>query len=152
MPLLFAGGLLLFAVSLRHGWSKSRLGAIVMLAIATLGAAVATVYKLYGTAPEQAGSPTAVRVAYAAATLGILAGFLLVAVACWHGHVGPCAWRLVLLGCAIAWMPLEALTAVAPDGVGLLLAGSTWVLAGVALIHMGFARDDSAARSAQSSL
>lgn len=115
--------------------SRSRLSeaaaAIMSIAIA---ASLATIgYQLAGHAPEDAGAPVGVDVAYALATLGILLGLLLFASAFRRSRVLEAPWRAIPLVAAIVWFPLEALTAVLPDGWGLLCAGGAWMAVAVAI-------------------
>ena len=130
MTLLFSVGLLgLFRPS---GGALGVAGAL-LAAVGAVTAVAALGYQLAGIAPEEPGSPLGVRLAYAGATVAILLGLLLLGIAEWRGRATPMPWRAVPLAVGVAWFPLEALTAVAPDGVGLLLAGLAWTGVGAAI-------------------
>lgn len=134
MTLLFSAGLVgLFKRS------DGRLGiaGLLMAGLGVVAAVAAVAYQLVDIAPEDPGSPLGVRLAYAVTTAAILVGLLLLGIARWRDRRTPMPWRAVPLTVGIVWFPLEALTAVTPDGVGLLLAGMTWVLVGVAIWVLG---------------
>lgn len=130
MTLLFSIGL--FGL-LRPSEGALGVGGAVMAAVGVAAAVAALGYQLAGIAPEDAGSPLGVRLAYAGATIAILLGLLLLGIAAWRDRATPLPWRAVPLVVGVAWFPLEALTAVAPDGVGLLLAGLAWMAVGPAV-------------------
>lgn len=75
--------------------------------------------------------------AYFTLTFGILVGLLLLGWAVSREGSLPGVWRWVPLVVGLVWFPLEALTAVLPDGWGLLLAGASWTTAGYALWQAG---------------
>lgn len=74
--------------------------------------------------------------AYAAGALGIALGLLLLGLAARRERALPGAWSSVPLGVGVVWFPLEALTAFAPDGWGLIAGGVTWMLAAFAISSM----------------
>lgn len=130
MTLLFSAGL--FGLFKR---SDGRLGiaGLLMAGVGVVAAVGAVAYQLVDIAPEQPGSPLGVRLAYAGTTVAIFVSLLMLGIARWRDRRTPMPWRAVPLTVGIVWFPLEALSAVTPDGVGLLLAGMTWVLVGVAI-------------------
>ncbi|MFP5372130.1 MAG: hypothetical protein ACLGI3_15485 [Actinomycetes bacterium] len=130
MTLLFSIGL--FGL-LRPSDGALGFAGAVMSAVGVVTAAAALGYQLAGVAPEDPGSPLGVRLAYAGATIAILLGLLLLGIARWRDRATPMPWRAVPLAVGVAWFPLEALTAVAPDGVGLFLAGLAWTGVGAAV-------------------
>lgn len=138
MTLLFSIGLLgLF----RPSSGALGVAGAVMATVGVLTAVAALGYQLAGIAPEEPGAPLGVRSAYAGTTLAILLGLLLLGIAEWRARGTPMPWRAVPLVVGVVWFPLEALTAVAPDGVGLLLAGLAWLA-----IAPAVRRDRSSAR------
>jgi hypothetical protein len=134
MTLLFSAGL--FGLFRR---SDGRLGGagILMAAVGVVAAIAAVAYQLVAIAPEDLGSPLGVRLAYAGTTVAIVLSLLLLGVARWRDRRTPMPWRTVPLIVGVVWFPLEALAAVAPDGIGLLLAGMAWVLVGVTVWVLG---------------
>ena len=134
MTLLFSAGLFgLF----RRSDDRFGVAGVVMAAVGVVAAIAAVAYQLVDIAPEDPGSPLAVRLAYAGTTVAILVSLLLLGVARWRDRQTPMPWRAVPLIVGVVWFPLEALAAVTPDGTGLLLAGMAWVLVGVTVWVLG---------------
>lgn len=104
-----------------------------MAAVGVMASAAAVAYQVGDIAPEDPGSPLGVRLAYAVTTAAIVLGLLLLGVARWRERGTRMPWRAVPLIVGVVWFPLEALVAVTPDGIGLLLAGMTWILVGAAV-------------------
>lgn len=128
---------LLFSIGL-FGLFRPSAGAlggagVIIAALGVVTAVAALGYQLAGVAPEEPGSPLGVRAAYAGTTFAILIGLLLLGIAWWRERAAAMSWRAVPLVVGVVWFPLEALTAVAPDGVGLLLAGLAWIAVGAAI-------------------
>ena len=128
---------LLFSIGL-FGLFRPSEGALgvagAVMAAVGVGTAVAALgYQLAGIAPEDPGSPLGVRLSYAGTTIAILLGLLLLGTAEWRERATPLPWRAVPLVVGVVWFPLEALTAITPDGVGLLLAGLAWTGVGPAI-------------------
>ena len=134
MTLLFSIGL--FGLFER---SDGRLGiaGVLMATVGVVAAVAAVAYQVVDIAPEDPGSSLGVRLAYAGTTVAILVSLLLLGTSRWRDGRTPMPWRAVPLIVGIVWFPLEALTAVAADGVGLMLAGVAWVLVGVAVWVLG---------------
>lgn len=130
MTLLFSVGL--FGLFTR---SQGRLGVagIFMASVGVVAAIAALAFQFGGIAPEDPDSPLGVRLAYGGTTVAILISLLLLGVACWRDRRSPMPWRVVPLIVGVSWFPLEALVSVAPDGLGLLLAGMAWMLVGMAV-------------------
>jgi hypothetical protein len=107
------------------------------LARAGLGCTVAAVAagvlavgcQVLGWQPEDPRDPVIADLAYGTGTIAILLGLLLLGVALHRECRLPAGWRSVPLLAAVVWFPLEGLTAVWPDGWGLLLAGLAWAAA-----------------------
>jgi len=134
MTLLFSVGLFgLF----RPSDGKTGVTGLFMAAVGVVAAIAAVAYQLVDIAPEDPGSPLGVRLAYAGTTVAILLSLLLLGVARWRDRRTPMPWRAVPLIVGVVWFPLEALAAVPPDGTGLLLAGTAWVLVGVTICVLG---------------
>lgn len=128
MLLLFGLGLVALhrRVSPNDGWARA--GFIMAWVAAAFG--VASVgCQLAGWQPEDPADPVIADIAYGGGTLAIFVGLLLLGIAWARDQAIPLPWRLVPLAVGIVWFPLEALTAVLPDGSGLMLAGLSWVVA-----------------------
>ena len=128
MLLLFGLGMVALrrSVSRNDGWARTGLTLSWLAAafgVASLGC------QLAGWQPEDPSDPVIADVAYSGGTLSILVGLLVLGVAWARDPTIPQPWRLVPLLVGIVWFPLEALTAVLPDGWGLLLAGLSWIVA-----------------------
>lgn len=128
MLLLFGLGLVALhrRVSSSGGWARA--GFVMAWAAASLGLA-SVGCQLAGWQPEDPADPVIADVAYGGGTLAVFVGLLLLGIAWARDQTIPLPWRLVPLAVGIVWFPLEALTAVLPDGWGLTLAGLTWIVA-----------------------
>ncbi len=128
MLLLFGLGMVALhrRVSPGSGWART--GLVMAWGTAAFGVA-SLVCQFAGWQPEDPSDPVVADIAYDGGTLTILVGLILLGVAWARDPTIPTPWRLVPLIVGIVWFPLEALTAVLPDGWGLLLAGLTWVVA-----------------------
>lgn len=113
-------------VTARDGWARA--GSALAWAAAAFGIA-SLGCQLAGWQPEDPADPVVADIAYAGGTLAIFAGLILLGVAWARDHTIALPWRLAPLAVGIVWFPLEALTAVLPDGWGLMLAGLTWIVA-----------------------
>ncbi len=129
--------LLLFSVGLLGLHARAHgplvIPGVVLVLAAAIAAGVALIYQFAGIVPEDAGDSSGVRIAYAAATAGILFGLGMLGLAARHETAIGSLWRWLPLAMAVAWFPLEGLTAVTPDGLGLLLAGLAWTAVAVAI-------------------
>jgi hypothetical protein len=135
MGLLFSAGLLGYGrVLARTALVRTAAG---VAAFALLCSAAGCAYRLWGWAPELTGAPAGVTVAYVGLTFGIFVSLLLFGVAAARTPDWRAPWRYVPLVAAVAWFPLEGLTAVLPDGWGLVGAGLGWLAAAAALAVAG---------------
>jgi hypothetical protein len=144
--LLFAFGLLGLDAYLRgagaSGWLV-RLGR--GLAWLTVGASVVNLVGLArGVNPSH---DPLLSVGYLIAFLGILVGLPLLGMAGLGVRGFPSPWRLVPLAVGVVWFPIQALALVAPDGVGLVLGGLTWVALGLVPLAARGPMDDPAPRA-----
>ena len=128
MLLLFGLGMVALQrrVGPDSGWART--GLVLAWAAAAFGLA-SLACQFAGWQPEDPSDPVVADLAYSGGTLSILVGLILLGVAWAREPSIPRPWRRVPLIVGILWFPLEALTAVLPDGWGLLLAGLTWIAA-----------------------
>ena len=131
MLLLFSLGMLALhqVVAGRGRWA--RVGSAAAWAGVAFGVA-SLACQAVGWQPEDAADPVVADVAYAGGTLSILIGLLALGVAWAQEWSILSPWRWVPLVVAVIWFPLEGLTALTPEGWGMLLAGIAWVAAAVA--------------------
>lgn len=137
MITLFGAGLFVFALLLPRRGRATKPVAAALAALAAVAGVVSLIYQVGGTAPEEPSAPAGVKIAYAAGTFGILVTLLMLGVTTARERALPGAWRHVPLVIAVIWFPLEALTAVLPDGWGLLLAGLSWIPIGYCIYLLG---------------
>lgn len=127
MVTLFALGMTGFAFLLLTGRrSIAAVIALVASGVTVVAGVMSLLYQIASIAPEDAGSPTGVKLAYALGTFGIFVGLVALAISAWRRPSLSRIHRIALLVAAVAWFPLEGLTAVLADGWGLLLAGLVW--------------------------
>jgi len=128
MLLFFGVGMISLHRSLTRRGGLARTGLIVAWAAAAFGL-LSLGCQVRGWQPEDPADPVIADLVYGGGTLAILVGLLLLGLAWLKDDSIPHPWRLVPLLVAVVWFPLEALTAVLPDGWGLLLAGVSWIVA-----------------------
>lgn len=133
MLLLFGLGLVSLHRRVSSTGRWARVGLVVAWAAAAFGLA-SVGCQLAGWQPEDPADPVVADVAYGGGTFAIFVALLLLGTAWARDHTIALPWRLVPLAAGILWMPLESLTAVLPDGWGLMLAGLAWVFAALAPI------------------
>lgn len=143
MLLLFGLGLVALyrRASRADGWARA---GFVMAWVAAAFGVVSVACQLVGWQPEDPVDPVMADLAYGGGTFAIFVGLLLLGIAWARDDTIALPWRLMPLAVGIVWFPLEALTAVLPDGWGLMLAGLAWI---AAALTPALATDESAAEA-----